>query len=52
MSNASLRSRFGLSDKQYPQVSLVIQEAMEDGQIKPLSEHQGNRNAKYVPFWA
>lgn len=52
MSNGSLRDRFGLSAKQYPQVSLVIKEAIEAGRIRPLAEDQGNRNAKYVPFYA
>lgn len=52
MSNSSLRRRFGLSDKQYPQASIVIREAMEKGLIRPLDEEQGNRNARYVPFWA
>jgi len=52
MSNASLRDRFGLSAKQYPRVSLVIKDAIEAGRIRPLSEDQGNRNARYVPFYA
>ena len=52
MSNASLRGRFGLSPKQYPQVSLVIKDAIEAGRIRPLTEDQGNRNARYVPFYA
>ena len=52
MSNGSLRSRFGLSQKQYPQVSNVIRDAVEAGRIKPLSEDQANRNARYVPFYA
>lgn len=51
MSNASLRERFGLSQKQYPQVSNVIREAVDAQRIKPLSEEQGNRNARYVPFY-
>lgn len=52
MSNGTLRARFNLSQKQYPQVSNVIREAVDAGRIKPLSEDQGNRNAKYVPFYA
>lgn len=51
MSNKSLRSRFKLNDKQYPQVSEVIKEAQENGLIKPLREDQGNRMARYVPYW-
>jgi predicted HTH transcriptional regulator len=52
MSNASLRARFGLSEKQYPQVSLVIRDAIDAGRIRPLAADQGNRNARYVPFYA
>lgn len=51
MSNASLRTRFKLNDKQYPQVSEVIGEAISAGRIRPLNEDQGNRNARYVPYW-
>jgi ATP-dependent DNA helicase RecG len=52
MSNATLRKRFGLTDKQYPQASIVIRDTMDSGLIRPLDEDQGNRNARYVPFWA
>lgn len=52
MSNASLRARFGLSDKQYPQVSIVIRDAIDAGKIKPLGEDQPNRLARYSPFYA
>ena len=51
MSNASLRQRFRLSQKQYSQVSEVIKEACAVDLIKPLSEDQGNRNARYLPYW-
>jgi ATP-dependent DNA helicase RecG len=52
MSNASLRTRLGLGQGQYPQVSLVIRAAIEAGRIKPLADDQGRRNARYIPFWA
>lgn len=51
MSNSSLRTRFGLSQKQYPQVSIVIRDAINANRIRPLNEEQGNRNARYVPFY-
>ncbi len=51
MSNASLRKRFGLPDKQISQVSIVIRETIAAGKIKPLSEDQANRNARYVPAY-
>lgn len=52
MSNSSLRRRFGLTDRQYPQVSVVIKEALELQRIRPLDDNQANRNARYVPYWA
>jgi ATP-dependent DNA helicase RecG len=52
MSNASLRKRFGLPDKQISQVSIVIREAQDAGKIKPLNDDQANRNARYVPAYA
>jgi predicted HTH transcriptional regulator len=52
MSNQSLRDRFGLTQAQYPQVSLVISDAKDAGLIKPQDESQANRVARYLPFWA
>jgi len=52
MTNSSLRTRFGLPQRQYPQVSNVIRDAIEAGLIKPYDVDQANRNAKYVPHWA
>jgi predicted HTH transcriptional regulator len=52
MSNGSLRIRFGLSTRQYPQISEVISDAINAGAIRPLHEDQGNRTARYLPFWA
>ena len=51
MTNATLRKRLKLSDKQYPQASRVIADSIQHGLIKPYSETQGNKNAKYIPFW-
>lgn len=52
MSNGSLRARFGLGEKQYPQVSTVITDSIAAGRIRPLNEGQANRVARYVPYWA
>lgn len=52
MGNGSLRVRFGLGEKQYPQVSEVLANAIDAGRIRPLNEGQANRIAKYVPYWA
>lgn len=51
MSNSSLRERFGLTERQYPQVSSVIRDAIAAGRIRPLNQDQGNRNARYVPYF-
>jgi ATP-dependent DNA helicase RecG len=52
MSNGSLRSRLGLSERQYSQVSRVIADAIEARLIVPLEDGQPNRLARYVPCWA
>ncbi|KQY39973.1 ATP-binding protein [Rhizobium sp. Root483D2] len=52
MSNGSLRKRLGLTDKQYPLISIVIADARDAKLIRPLDEDQANRNARYVPYWA
>ena len=52
MNNGSLRTRFGLSKAQYPQVSMVIRDAIDAALIKPMDEDQANRNARYIPAWA
>jgi len=51
MSNASLRNRFGLPERQYPQVSVVIKETIEAGLVRPLDEDQAKQTARYVPFY-
>jgi len=52
MSNASLRERLGLTKNQHAQASNVISDTLAIGWIKPLDMDQGNRNARYVPYWA
>lgn len=52
MNNSSLRQRFSLDPENYQAVSTVISEARKAGRIVPAEEDQGNRNAKYVPYWA
>ena len=46
MSNTSLRERFKMHDKQRPQVSLVIKEALAQGKIKP--KNPSNASTKFV----
>ncbi len=52
MSNASLRRRFSLQDNDYQAVSAVISSLVKSGRIKPADPNQGNRSAKYIPYWA
>jgi ATP-dependent DNA helicase RecG len=52
MSNASLRERFSLPDKEYQAVSGVIAEAIRLNRITAADPEQGKRNARYVPYWA
>jgi len=52
MSNSSLRERFKMHEKQRPQVSLVIKEALALGKIKPKDPHNvSTKFAEYIPFW-
>lgn len=51
--NASLRKRFGMHDKQAPQISSLIKDAIIAGKIKP--KDKGNVSKKfsiYIPYWA
>jgi len=52
MSNTSLRERFKMHEKQRPQVSLVIKEALALGRIKPKDpSNVSTKFAEYIPFW-
>ncbi|MBZ9775194.1 ATP-binding protein [Mesorhizobium sp. CO1-1-8] len=52
MSNSTLRARLGLSDRQAPSVTPVINDTKDAGLIRPVGEDQANRNARYIPAWA
>jgi ATP-dependent DNA helicase RecG len=53
MTNQSLRERFKLGGGKADQVSRIIREAVNAGQIKPDDpENASKRYSKYVPFWA
>ncbi|CAN5514136.1 hypothetical protein BH10BAC5_BH10BAC5_16790 [soil metagenome] len=52
MSNQNLRERFKIQESNYPMVSRIINDAIEDGLIKLHdSSNKSNRYNKYVPFW-
>jgi len=52
LTNASLRERFGVEEKNKAAVSRYIREAVETGMIKPFDEGAARKLMKYVPFWA
>ncbi|MBO8465929.1 MAG: putative DNA binding domain-containing protein [Bacteroidetes bacterium] len=52
MTNSSLRERFKLSERQRPQVSLVIKEALACHKIKPKDPNNTSMKfVEYIPFW-
>ncbi|MEK7263112.1 MAG: ATP-binding protein [Bacteroidota bacterium] len=52
MTNTSLRERFRMHEKQRPQVSLVIKEALRLGKIKPKDPNNASTKfAEYIPYW-
>ena len=52
LTNASLRQRFGVEERNKASVSRYIKEAVEVGDIKPFDEDAPRRLMKYVPHWA
>lgn len=53
MTNATLRERFSISDKNYSIASRIIAETLEAGLIKPHDpENRSRKHARYLPFWA
>jgi predicted HTH transcriptional regulator len=52
LTNASLRERFGVEERNKAAVSRYIREAVEAGMIKPFDEDAARKLMKYVPFWA
>lgn len=52
LTNASLRARFGVGEKNKAAVSRYIREAVKGGMIKPFDEDAARKMMKYVPFWA
>jgi predicted HTH transcriptional regulator len=52
LTNASLRDRFGVAEKNKATISRYIREAVKAGMIKPFDEDAARKLMKYVPFWA
>lgn len=52
MSNTTLRERFKLAPEDYQLASTVISDSRKAGRIVPADQSQGNKFARYVPYWA
>ena len=52
LTNATLRNRFGVEEKNKAAVSRYIREAMDACMIRPVNEDAARKMMKYVPFWA
>lgn len=52
VTNASVRSRFGLRDTQSAQATRLINATVDEGLIRLYDPNAGARNRRYVPFWA
>lgn len=52
MTNATLRQRFGIEEKNAAIASRIIKDAVGAKQIKPTDPAQGKKYASYLPFWA
>ncbi len=52
LTNASLRERFGVEEKNKAAVSRYIREAVDAGMIKPFDDSASRKMMKYVPYWA
>lgn len=52
MTNASLRKRFSIEDKNYPVASRIISDTVQEGLIKSSDpKNRSKKHAKYIPFW-
>lgn len=52
MTNASLRRRFGVEQKNYATVSRIIRDTVAEELVRPVDPETSKRYMKYVPFWA
>jgi ATP-dependent DNA helicase RecG len=52
LTNASLRERFGVDERNKAAISRYIREAVEAGIISPYDENAAKKMMKYVPRWA
>ena len=53
MTNASLRKRLNIEDKNYPMASRIISETISSELIKDSDpESKSKKHTKYIPYWA
>ncbi len=52
MTNATLRTRFGIADQNSADASRLLKEALTEGVIAIEDRSVGTRSRCYVPFWA
>ncbi len=52
MTNATLRKRFGIADRNTADASRLLKEAVEDSKIIIEDPSAGTRSRTYLPFWA
>jgi len=53
LTNASLRERFAIDEKNAAIASRIIMSTVQKGLIKPSdTESMSRKHIKYVPFWA
>jgi len=52
MTNATLRKRFGIDEKNSAIASRIIKETTEKGLIRCYDDSVGSRAKKYIPWWA
>lgn len=50
--NASIRERFGISERNKALASRIIREAVDETLVLPYDPTAGPRVIRYVPFWA
>jgi predicted HTH transcriptional regulator len=52
MTNATMRQRFGIEERNAAKASRIIAETLAADLIKPFDPDQGKKYASYLPFWA
>ena len=52
ISNSTLRRRLGLNKNQSASATGVINDTIKTKLIKPVDSNQGNKNSRYVPYYA